>query len=154
MRARNTTGREPTVLELLPLRYPYLMVDRVKQRDPEQVSAIKNVSQNEWFFVGHFPGRPIMPGTLLIEGMAQTAGILMQQHSNYPSAQGLLVGIDEARFRRPVVPGDQVVYEAKLLKTRGALYRVEVTATVEGERVAEAVLSLMSALDPNDDQDR
>jgi beta-hydroxyacyl-ACP dehydratase FabZ len=132
-------------LELLPLRYPYLMVDRVLTREPERVVAVKNVSHNEWFFVGHFPSKPLMPGTLLIEGMAQTAGILMQQLSGQPQAQGFLVGIDAARFRRQVVPGDQVVYEAKLVKTRGGLYRVGAAAKVDGELVAEAVLSLMSA---------
>jgi 3-hydroxyacyl-[acyl-carrier-protein] dehydratase len=94
-----------------------------------------------------------MPGTLLIEGMAQTAGILMQleveleveQCSTPSQARGLLVGIDRARFRRQVVPGDQVVYEAKLLKARGGLYRVEAEAKVDGELVAEATISLMSA---------
>lgn len=144
MRANKPPENEPTVLELLPLRYPYLMVDRVLEREPARVVAVKNVSQNEWFFVGHFPGRPLMPGTLLIEGMAQTAGILMQQFSNHPQAQGLLVGVDGARFRRPVVPGDQVLYDAKLLKARGGLYRMEVAARVDGELVAEAVLSLMN----------
>lgn len=126
------------------------MVDRVMKREPERVMAVKNVSHNEWFFVGHFPDKPIMPGTLLVEGMAQTAGVLMQQLSGDAPARGFLVGIDGARFRRQVVPGDQVVYEAKLLKIRGGLYRVETTARVEGELVAEAVLSLMSALEEND----
>ncbi|OGF52739.1 MAG: 3-hydroxyacyl-[acyl-carrier-protein] dehydratase FabZ [Candidatus Fraserbacteria bacterium RBG_16_55_9] len=154
MRTNNPRECEPTVLEILPLRYPYLMVDRVLEREPDRVVALKNVSQNEWFFVGHFPGRPVMPGTLLIEGMAQTAGILMHQHSNHLQAQGLLVGVDGARFRRQVVPGDQILYEAKLLKARGGLYRMEVAARVENELVAEAVLSLMSTSESSDVQTR
>ena len=126
------------------------MVDRVLAREPKRVVAVKNVSHNEWFFVGHFPGRPLMPGTLLIEGMAQTAGILTQQFSGHPQAQGFLVGIDGARFRKQVVPGDQVLYEAKLLKARGGLYRVETAAKVDDELVAEAVLSLMSSVESSD----
>jgi len=129
------------VTDLLPLRYPFLMIDRVLERGAERALALKNVSHDEWFFVGHFPDRPIMPGTLLIEGMAQTAGLLLRRGSSGP--RGFLVGIDRARFRRPVVPGDQVIYEARLIKARGGMYRVEVEAKVDGERVAEAVLALM-----------
>lgn len=129
------------VTDLLPLRYPFLMVDRVLERGTERAVALKNVSYDEWFFVGHFPDRPIMPGTLLIEGMAQTAGLLLGHGSSEP--RGFLVGIDRARFRRPVVPGDQVIYEARLIKARGGMHRVEVEAKVDGERVAEAALALM-----------
>ncbi len=153
MKTNRTQTEGPTVFELLPLRYPFLMIDRVLEREPERVVALKNISHNEWFFEGHFPNRPIMPGTLLIEGMAQTAGILILQAAPRSSG-GLLVGIDRARFRRRVVPGDQVIYEAKLLKSHGGLYRVEAEARVDGERVAEAVLSLMSSDDPNDDETR
>lgn len=133
------------LLELLPLRFPFLMVDRILEYGDERAVALKNVSHDEWFFMGHFPGRPIMPGTLILEGMAQTAGILlMQLQPKLKSpAQGLLVGVDRARFRHQVVPGDQVVYEARLVKAHGRLYRVEAEAKVEGELVAEAVLSLM-----------
>ncbi|MBI1730307.1 3-hydroxyacyl-ACP dehydratase FabZ [Candidatus Acetothermia bacterium] len=136
--------KQPSPLELLPLRYPYLMVDRILERSPERVVAIKNVSHNEEVFQGHFPGNPIMPGTLITEGMAQTAGILMQQYSNSRYAQGLLVGIDSARFRKQVVPGDQLVFEAKLLKARGGLFRFEVLSKVEDEVVAEAIITLIS----------
>lgn len=139
---------EPSLLllELLPLRYPYLLIDRVEERSPERVRALKNVTHNEWFFVGHFPGRPVMPGTLLLEGMAQTAGILLREHERAAGpALGFLVGVDKARFRRQVLPGDRVIYEAKLLKAKRGLLRAEVVATVEGEPVAEAIISLMSA---------
>lgn len=133
----------PSILELLPLRYPFLMVDRVLERNAERVVAVKNVTHDEWFFTGHFPERPIMPGTLLIEGMAQTAGVLVGVHADPAtgaSTQGLLVAVDRARFRRQVVPGDQVIYRASLLRTRGDLYRAQAEARVDGERVAEATL--------------
>lgn len=144
---------EPSVLALLPLRYPYLLIDRVLERGPERARALKNVSHNEWFTAGHFPGRPVMPGTLLIEGMAQTAGLLLAYHQPAAAegkgkgegALGFLVGVDRARFRRPVVPGDQVLYEAKLVRAKGGLLRAEVTAHVQDEKVAEAVITLMAA---------
>lgn len=145
--ARDNREGHPTVLELLPLRYPYLMIDRVLERSPERVVALKNVSHNEWYFVGHFPGRPVMPGTLIVEGMAQTAGLLIESKGGVTPplpAQGYLVGIDRARFRRMVVPGDQILYEAKLGKSKGGLIRAEVEARVAGERIAEAVISVMS----------
>ncbi len=145
-RRESASASEPELLALLPLRYPYLLIDRVEERSPARVRAIKNVSHNEWFFVGHFPERPVMPGTLLLEGMAQTAGVLLREHEGAEGpALGFLVGVDRARFRRQVVPGDRVVYEAKLLKAKRGLVRAEVVAAVEGEPVAEAVISLMSA---------
>lgn len=133
-----------SVTELIPLRYPFLMIDRVLERGPERAVTLKNVSHDEWFFQGHFPERPLMPGTLLLEGMAQTAGLLVEPSPNDGRAHGFLVGVDRARFRRQVVPGDQVVYRAKLLKARRDLYRVEAEARVDDERVAEATISLMS----------
>ena len=138
------TSSEPSVLDLLPLRFPYLMVDRVLERTEDRAVALKNVSQNEWMFEGHFPGRPVMPGTLLIEGMAQTAGLLIGQLTGSDRALGYLVGADDARFRRQVGPGDQIVYEAKLLRARRALFRFEVEARVDDEPVAEATISLMA----------
>ncbi len=136
--------KEISVLEVLPIRFPFLMVDRVLERTPEKAVALKNVSNNEEVFQGHFPGRPILPGTLITEGMAQTAGIMMQQFSNSPFAQGMLVGIDNARFRQQVVPGDQLIFEARLIKARGGLFRFETEARVENQLVAEATITLIS----------
>jgi len=135
---------EPSVLDLLPLRFPYLMIDRILERTDDRAVAVKNVSYNEWMFEGHFPGRPVLPGTLLIEGMAQTAGLLISRLTGSDQALGYLVGADDARFRRQVVPGDQIVYEAKLLRARRSLFRFEVEARVDDESVAEAQISLMA----------
>lgn len=134
----------PDIYEILPLRYPYLMVDRVLERTAERAVCLKNVSNNEQVFVGHFPGTPIMPGTLITEGMAQTCGVLVQFVEQTPFAQGLLVGVDRAKFKKQVVPGDQLIFEAQLLKARGGLYKFSVETRVGGEVVAEANISLMS----------
>ena len=144
MTSDKQASAELSVLNILPLRYPYLMVDRILERTAERARTIKNVSHNEEYFVGHFPGQPIMPGTLITEGMAQTAGILMQQYSNSPFAQGMLVGIDGARFRQQVVPGDQLHFEARLLKARGNLFKFETEARVDASIVAEATITLIS----------
>jgi len=128
------------LLKRLPQRYPFLLVDRVLSLDERHVRALKNVSINEPFFAGHFPGEPLMPAALILEGMAQTAGLLCQQ--NAPRRLGYLVGVDTARFRRHVVPGDQLVYEGTLVRRRQALYRVHVKATVDDELAAEALISI------------
>ena len=141
---RIEAGEALSVLDLLPLRFPYLMIDRVLERTDDRAVAIKNVSHNEWMFQGHFPGRPVLPGTLLIEGMAQTAGLLISQLTGSDQALGYLVGADDARFRRQVVPGDQIVYEAKLLRARRSLFRFDVQARVGDDSVAQAQISLMA----------
>lgn len=128
------------VRRILPQRYPFLLVDRVLEWGKRRVRAIKNVTVNEPFFVGHFPGRPIMPGVLILEGMAQTVGLLIGRER--PKEIGYLVGVDRARFRRLVAPGDQLVYEAELERARRGFYRARVSASVNGEIVAEAVLSI------------
>lgn len=120
------------------------MIDRVLERTDDRAVALKNVSHNEWMFEGHFPGNPVLPGTLLIEGMAQTAGLLIGQLTGSDRAMGYLVGADDARFRRQVVPGDQIVYEAKLLRARRSLFRFEAEARVDDESVAVAMISLMA----------
>lgn len=137
---------EDEIRRILPHRYPFLLVDRVLEWGDRRVRALKNVTHNEPFFVGHFPERPIMPGVLILEGMAQTVGLLVSQER--PGQSGYLVGVDRARFRRPVQPGDQIIYEAELERGREGFYRARVWATVEGTLVAEASLSV--AITPAD----
>lgn len=125
------------VLERLPHRYPFVLVDRVLSVSDEGVRAIKNVSVNEPFFQGHFPGRPIMPGVLIVEAMAQASMFLLD--ASVPSGSvALLAGIESARFRRPVVPGDQLVLDSRLLYFRRGLGRAAATASVDGSPAAEA----------------
>lgn len=127
------------IRRILPHRYPFLMVDRVLEWGEGYVRALKNVTANEPFFVGHFPERPVMPGVLILEGMAQTVGLLVGRDR---PRLGYLVGVDRARFRRPVVPGDQLIYEAELERVRQGFYRARVSARVNETVVAEAVLSI------------
>lgn len=133
------------IQRLLPIRFPFLMVDRLIEIGEDSVKALKNVTINEPFFAGHFPNEPVMPGSLILEGMAQTAGLLLSaltKSGTTAASKGYLVGVDEARFRKKVVPGDTVIYEAHLIKQRENLFKTQVTAKVEGEKVAEAVLLL------------
>lgn len=132
------------ILKLLPHRFPMLLVDRVLEIDTEEISIIaqKNVAHNEPFFTGHFPDRPIMPGVLIIEALAQTA-LLCIFGGNIvdPASDFLFAGIEQAKFRRAVVPGDQLRLETKLLRRRGTYWRLEAVALVEGETAAEAIIT-------------
>ena len=124
---------------ILPHRYPFLLVDRVVEMEPERIVGIKAVTHNEPFFVGHFPEFPVMPGVLIVEAMAQTAGILVLK--NIPDRYNklvLLVAIENARFRRPVVPGDTLRMEMKVLKRKSTVAKMAGVATVDGVVVAEA----------------
>jgi 3-hydroxyacyl-[acyl-carrier-protein] dehydratase len=131
------------IMELLPHRYPFLLVDRVVSLVPDdKIVALKNVTINEPFFQGHFPGRPIMPGVLIIEAMAQVGGILAYE-TGPPEKRNRLIyfmGMDKVRFRKIVVPGDQIIFEAKILKFRSKVAKMSGTATVDGQLVAEAEL--------------
>ena len=131
------------IMQFLPHRYPFLLIDRVEEVVPGQkVTALKNVTINEPFFQGHFPGVPVMPGVIILEAMGQAGGVLAYESLNEHKQDNLvfLTGIDKARFRRPVVPGDQLIFELRLLKKRTKLVRMAGIATVDGEKVAEAEL--------------
>ena len=131
------------IMELLPHRYPFLLVDRVIEVVPgDRITALKNVTINEPFFQGHFPGRPIMPGVLIIEAMAQAGGILAYLTGSAEQRSRLIyfMGMDKVRFRKPVVPGDQIIFEAKILKFRSKAAKMSGTATVDNQLVAEAEL--------------
>lgn len=131
------------ILSVLPHRYPILLVDRVLEMEPrKRIVAIKNVTINEPIFLGHFPGRPVLPGVLMIEGMAQAGGLLLL--SDIPDREKKLLyfaSIEEAKFRRPVTPGDQLRYEVEVLRLRSTYCRLAGRALVDGQVAAEAVLS-------------
>jgi len=137
------------ILGVLPHRYPFLLVDRILELEKNtRASGLKNVTINEPFFQGHFPGIPIMPGVLIVEGMAQVGAALML--SSIADRQDKLIyftGIDKCRFRRPVVPGDQIRYELKVLRLKATVCRMWGEAYVEGQLAAEAeILSAMTDL--------
>jgi 3-hydroxyacyl-[acyl-carrier-protein] dehydratase len=124
---------------LLPHRFPFLLVDRVVSIETDKITAIKNVSLNEPFFPGHFPGMPIMPGVLIIEAMAQAGGILAARTSDFnPETQVVMfMAIDKVKFRKPVTPGDQLVMEIVPLR-RGKIWKMQGTAKVDGQVVCTA----------------
>jgi 3-hydroxyacyl-[acyl-carrier-protein] dehydratase len=128
------------ITSLLPHRYPFLLVDRVIEVEPgARLVAIKNVTINEPFFQGHFPEKPVMPGVLIIEALAQATGLLaMESEEVAGRAIYYLVGVDKARFKRPVVPGDQVQLEVSVLKTRRGIWTFSGKATVDGAVCASA----------------
>jgi 3-hydroxyacyl-[acyl-carrier-protein] dehydratase len=132
------------IMRLIPHRYPFLMVDRVIELEPgRRAVGIKQVTANEPQFTGHFPGRPIMPGVLMVEALAQTAGVAVMTLDEYRGKLGLFAGIDECRFRRMVVPGDTLLLKVEVEKLRGMFGRVRGTASVDGEVAVEAVLSII-----------
>lgn len=131
------------IMKLLPHRYPFIMVDRILTIDPgKEITGLKNVTINEPFFQGHFPGRPVMPGVLILEGMAQVGGVLAFYASPEAIGQKLLffAGIDKARFRKPVVPGDQLILKLELVWQKRTIMKMDGKAFVDGNLVAEAEL--------------
>lgn len=132
------------IMKLLPHRYPFLLVDRIVDMDGDRSAiGIKNVTANEPYFQGHFPGNPVMPGVLLIEGMAQTAGALCMRFIDKVDDPTIVyfMAIDKARFRRPVFPGDTVHYHVQKMRNRGKVWRFRGQAMVDGNLAAEAEVS-------------
>jgi beta-hydroxyacyl-ACP dehydratase FabZ len=141
--AEKSIGAGDRFLGLLPHRYPFLLVDRVLECEAERVVTLKNVTVNEPFFTGHFPGLPIMPGVLILEALAQSAAILALSIIGERRSVFMLTGIDKARLRRRVVPGDQLRMEVRLLKHHHPLWKMRAEARVDGDLAAEAELSAM-----------
>src|SRR5580692_9100357 len=137
------------IRDILPHRYPMLLVDSILELEDERIVGIKNVTVNEPFFVGHFPEFPVMPGVMVVEAMAQVAGVLVLK--SVPDRKNklvLLASIEEAKFRRPVRPGDQLRIEMKVTKRKAAIAKMHGSATVDGVVVAEAIL--MCVLQPRE----
>jgi len=132
------------ILQKLPHRYPFLLVDRVVEFERDKrIKALKNVTINEPFFTGHFPSRPVMPGVLMLEALAQTAALLSFESAGTEPGDDTVVyfvGIDGARFKRPVVPGDQLVLEVAIERARGGIFKYRTSAAVDGELAVEAEL--------------
>ena len=138
------------IMRILPHRYPFLLIDRVVELEPGvRAVALKAVAANEPQFTGHFPERPIMPGVLMVEALAQTSGIAVVTLPEYRGKLGLFAGIDECRFKRMVVPGDTLRLEATVEKLRGVFGRLRAVATVDGEIAVEAIISVIF---PRDEQ--
>jgi 3-hydroxyacyl-[acyl-carrier-protein] dehydratase len=134
------------ILECLPHRYPFLMIDRIIDIDgDESATGVKNVTFNEPIFQGHFPGKPIFPGVLIIEGMAQTAGAIVIAHDSMSGKKNivLMLTIDKAKFRKPAQPGDRLEYHIKKIQRRRNVGRYEAKAIVDGVVVAEAEIGAM-----------
>ena len=133
------------ILAVMPHRYPFLLIDRVLEMEECSLRALKNVTMNEPFFQGHFPGTPVMPGVLVVEAMAQAAGfLLLWQVEDRDDKLIYFTGIDKCRFRKPVVPGDQLIFEVEVVAKRSSFAKINGRALVDGEVVCEA--QMMSAM--------
>ena len=140
-----------SILDILPQRYPFVMIDRVIEIKEQEIVAIKNVTFNEPYFNGHFPGNPVMPGVLQLEAMAQTAGVLVVRYNKWVPKPAFFMSADKVKFRKPVRPGDQVRIHAKLVKVRsGKIALAEATCSVDGQVVSSAEL-MITVLDEGDD---
>ena len=133
------------IMDLLPHRYPMLLVDRILDYEPKEwIRGMKNISFNEEVFQGHFPSRPVFPGVYIVEAMAQTGGcLLMQEYEDRARKVIYFMGIDAVKFRKPVLPGDQLVMEVKVIQFKGRICKMRGEAFVDGQKVAEAELMSM-----------
>ena len=133
------------IMEILPHRYPMLLVDRILEvEEGKRIVGIKNVTINEPFFQGHFPGHPVMPGVLIVEAMAQVGGMMLMDAVEDPKSKVVyFMSIDKVKFRKPVVPGDQLRFELELLSFRGKRCQMRGEASVDGARVSEAEMMAM-----------
>ena len=139
------------IQRIIPHRFPILLVDRIVELEPGQRAVgLKNVSTNEWFFEGHFPGNPIMPGVLIVEALAQTGAVAALSADEFSGKLGLFAGIDGVRFRRQVVPGDQLRLDVEMERLRRGIGRASAKATVDGETAAEGRLTF-ALVDPPDE---
>lgn len=140
------------IMKVLPHRYPFLLVDRIIDiNSDESAIGIKNVTANEPHFTGHFPDNPIMPGVLIIEGMAQTAGAICSLSMDTDSNSVLFMTIDNAKFRRPVVPGDRLEYHVQKMKKRGSIWKFHCEAFVDDQKAAEADIGAMLVVNQEED---
>lgn len=132
------------IKKILPHRYPFLLIDRVLElEEGQRCTALKNVTGNEQFFEGHFPGFSVMPGVLIVEALAQTCGIIVNSQGDAPKDQWMLfAGIDKARFKRPVVPGDQLILETEFVSRKMSLWVFQGKALVDGKMVAQAEIRM------------
>jgi 3-hydroxyacyl-[acyl-carrier-protein] dehydratase len=128
------------IFNLLPHRYPFLLVDKILEQEKNKIVGVKNVTINEPFFQGHFPGHPVMPGVLIIEAMAQTGGVLMFSKEENKGKIPLFAGIDKARFKKPVYPGDQLIVKVEIVKTVRGIGKAKAEAYVDNNLVAYAEL--------------
>ena len=137
MKRKLSTGK---ILNLLPHRYPFLLVDKILEQEENKIVGVKNVTINEPFFQGHFPGHPVMPGVLIIEAMAQTVGVLMFSKEENKGKIPLFAGIDKARFKKPVYPGDQLKIKVEIIKMVRGIGKAKAEAYVDDNLVASAEL--------------
>ena len=133
------------IMKCLPHRYPFLLVDRILEIDEKRAVGIKNVTINEPFFQGHFPVEPVMPGVLVLEAMGQVAAMMLSARPGSENLITFLTGVEKAKFRRPVKPGDQLITTAEMLRLRGKMGKVRAVGRVDGAVVAEAEFSFVVA---------
>ena len=138
-----------SILKTLPHRYPFLMVDRILELEPGQRAVgIKNVTANEPHFAGHWPENPVMPGVLILEAMAQTAGVALLSHHQTTNKQAFFGGLNKVRFRQPVIPGDQLIIEANVVRWKGQMGRVHIVAKVADQVACEGDFSFALVDEP------